>query len=467
MNNIQKPVILFSAFWFISGCAVGPNYKKPVVNTPPTYRGLTPEEAARSDVKSIADEKWWEVFHDEELQKLIRTALQQNYDVRLAATRILQAQAVLGITRADQFPTISGAAQAVNIRTSQQQLLPAIDTSTNRVQLDLAWELDFWGKFRRATEAARANLVATEWARREVITELIQNLTSAYFTLHALDLQLEISRRTLASRKDSLRLTELLAQGGSTSLLDVRQAEQLVFTASSEIPSLEQQIEQQENFISTLLGNNPAPVPRGRTLTEQERPPTVPAGLPSSLLERRPDIRAAEEQLIAANAEIGVAKAAYFPQISLTGSSGYQSSALSNLFSGPAGFWNFGATLAQPIFTAGKLRSNVRLTEAQRQQALLFYEQTIQGAFRDVSDALIAYRKTQEFRVQQQLLADSAQDATRLSHMRYSGGVASYLEVLTNDTNYFTAELGLAQAQLNELLALSQLYKALGGGWEQ
>ena len=467
MNNIQKPVILFSAFWFISGCAVGPNYKKPVVNTPPTYRGLTPEEAARSDVKSIADEKWWEVFHDEELQKLIRTALQQNYDVRLAATRILQAQAVLGITRADQFPTISGAAQAVSIRTSQQQLLPAIDTSTNRVQLDLAWELDFWGKFRRATEAARANLVATEWARREVITELIQNLTSAYFTLHALDLQLEISRRTLASRKDSLRLTELLAQGGSTSLLDVRQAEQLVFTASSEIPSLEQQIEQQENFISTLLGNNPAPVPRGRTLTEQERPPTVPAGLPSSLLERRPDIRAAEEQLIAANAEIGVAKAAYFPQISLTGSSGYQSSALSNLFSGPAGFWNFGATLAQPIFTAGKLRSNVRLTEAQRQQALLFYEQTIQGAFRDVSDALIAYRKTQEFRVQQQLLADSAQDATRLSHMRYSGGVASYLEVLTNDTNYFTAELGLAQAQLNELLALSQLYKALGGGWEQ
>jgi outer membrane protein, multidrug efflux system len=467
MNNIRASVAVFLALWFICGCAVGPNYKKPVVNTPPTYRGLTPEEAARNDVKSIADERWWEVFHDEELQKLIRTALQQNYDVRLAATRILQAQAALGITRADQFPTVSAQAQALNIRTSQQQLLPAVDTSTNRVQLDLAWELDFWGKFRRATEAARANLVASEWARREVITELIQNLTSAYFTLRALDLQLEISRRTLASRKDSLRLTELLAQGGSTSLLDVRQAEQLVFTASSEIPSLEQQIEQQENSISILLGNNPAPVPRGRTLTEQERPPEVPAGLPSSLLERRPDIREAEEQLIAANAEIGVAKAAYFPQISLTGSSGYQSSALTNLFSSPAGFWNFGATLAQPIFTAGKLRSGVRLAEAQQQQALLFYQQTIQGAFRDVSNALIAYRKTREFREQQQLLADSAQDATRLSHMRYNGGVASYLEVLTNDTNYFTAELGLAQAQLNELLALSQLYKALGGGWEQ
>jgi multidrug efflux system outer membrane protein len=467
MNSIRMPVILFSALWLMSGCAVGPKYKKPVVNTPPTYRGLTPEEVAKSNVKSIADEKWWEVFKDEQLQQLIRTALQQNYDVRLAATRILEAQAVLGITRADQFPRVRGQGLAANIRTSQQQLVPAIDTSTNRLELDLDWELDFWGKFRRATEAARANLVATEWARREVITELIQNLTSAYFRLRALDLQLEISRRTLASRQDSLRLTQLLAQGGSTSMLDVRQAEQLVFTAASEIPSLEQQIEQQENFISILLGNNPGPVPRGRKLTEQERPPDVPAGLPSSLLERRPDIRQSEEQLIAANAEIGVARAAYFPQISLTGSSGYQSSALSNLFSGPAGFWNFGATLAQPIFTAGKLRSNVRLAEAQQQQALLSYQQTIQGAFRDVSDALIAYRKTREFREQQQLLADSAQDATRLSHMRYSGGVASYLEVLTNDTNYFTAELGLAVAQLNELLALSQLYKALGGGWEQ
>lgn len=467
MNNIRTRVIVFLALWFICGCAVGPNYKKPVVNTPPTYRGLTPEEAAKNDVKSIADEKWWEVFKDEQLQQLIRTALQQNYDVRLAATRILQAQALLGITRADQFPTVTGEGLAANIRTSQQKLLPALDTSANRVGLDLDWELDFWGKFRRATEAARANLVATEWARREVITELIQSLTSAYFQLRTLDLQLEISRRTLASRQDSLRLTQLLAQGGSTSMLDVRQAEQLVFTAASEIPSLEQQIEQQENFISILLGNNPGPVPRGRKLTEQERRPEVPAGLPSSLLERRPDIRQSEEQLIAFNAEIGVAKAAYFPQISLTGSSGYQSSALSNLFSGPAGFWNFGATLAQPIFTAGKLRSNVRLAEAQQQQALLSYQQTIQGAFRDVSDALIAYRKTREFREQQQLLADSAQDATRLSHMRYSGGVASYLEVLTNDTNYFAAELGLAQAQLNELLALSQLYKALGGGWEQ
>jgi outer membrane protein, multidrug efflux system len=295
---------------------------------------------------------------------------------------------------------------------------------------------------------------------------LVANVASAYFQLRALDLQLEISQRTLASRRDSLRLTNLLAQGGSTSMLDVRQAEQLVFTAASEVPSLEQQIEREENFISTLLGNNPAPVPRGRKLTEQEHPPTVPAGLPSSLLERRPDIRQAEEQLISANAEIGVARAAYFPQISLTATAGFQSSALTSLFGGPAGLWNFGGALVQPIFTAGKLRSNVHLTEAQQQQFLLRYQQTIQGAFREVSDSLVAYRKTQEFRLQQELLVASAQDASRLSHMRYSGGVASYLEVLTNETNYFSAELGLAQAQLNELLALVEVYKALGGGWE-
>jgi multidrug efflux system outer membrane protein len=452
---------------FACGCAVGPNYRKPAVNVPPSYRGVTPEEAAKGEARSLADEKWWEVFQDEQLKELVKTALQQNYNVRIAATRILQAQAQLGITRADQFPTIAGDAGATNERNARSKFLPAFETSANRVGGSLAWDLDFWGRYRRATEAARADLVASEWARREVITSLIANVTGAYFQLRALDLQLEISQRTLASRRDSLRLTSLLAQGGSTSMLDVRQAEQLVFTAASEVPSLEQQIEQEENFISTLLGNNPAPIPRGRKLTEQEHPPTVPAGIPSSLLERRPDIRQAEEQLISANAQIGIARAAYFPQISLTATAGYQSSALTGLFSGPAGLWSFGGALVQPIFTAGKLRSNVRLTQAQQQEFLLRYQQTIQGAFREVSDSLVAYRRTQEFRRQQELLVASAQDATRLSHMRYSGGVASYLEVLTNDTNYFSAELGGVQAQLNELLALVELYKTLGGGWEQ
>ena len=467
MTKRKKSAPLLLLMSLTCGCAVGPNYKKPTVNTPTVYRGLTPEETAKGDTTSFAEQKWWDVFQDEQLKELIKTALQQNYDLRRAAARILQARAGLGITRADQFPTIAADASALNQRTAQQKFIPAIETNTNRLGLDLNWELDFWGKFRRATEAARANLVATEWGRQEIASELVANVASAYFTLRALDLQLEITRRTLASRQDSLRLTRVLAEGGSTSLLDVRQAEQLVFTAGSEIPSLEQQIEQQENFISILLGNNPASVPRGRSLTDQPHVPTVPAGLTSSLLQRRPDIRQAEELLIAANAQIGVARSQYFPQIVLTANAGYQSSALTALFTGPAGFWTFGSTLAQPIFTAGRLRSNVRLAEAQEQEALLFYKETIQGAFRDVSDGLIAYRKTQEFREQQQLLVNSAQDAARLSHMRYSGGVASYLEVLTNETNYFSAELSLVQSQLNELLALVQLYKGLGGGWEQ
>ena len=464
---MRAPICVLLIALFVSGCAVGPNYKKPTIDTPTVYRGLIPEQAAANDPKSLADEKWWEVFQDDELKELIKTALQENYDLRRAAARVLQAQAFLGITRADQLPTISADASAINLRNSRQGIFPAIDTNTNRVGLGFNWELDFWGKFRRATESARANLVASEWAREEVITQLVANVAGAYFQLRALDLQLDISQRTLASRRDSLRLTNLLAQGGATSMLDVRQAEQLVFTASSEIPALEQQIEQEENFISILLGRNPGPVVRGKQLTEQQHPPVVPAGLPSALLERRPDIRQAEQQLIAANAQIGVAKAQYFPQIALTASSGYQSSALSNLFTNPAGFWTFGSTLAQPIFTGGRLRSNVRLAEAQQQESLLFYKETIQGAFRDVSDSLIAYRKTQEFREQQKQLVDSAQDATRLSHLRYTGGATSYLEVLTNDTNYFTAELGLVQAQLNEMLSLVQLYRGLGGGWQQ
>jgi len=467
MRNRKNTLIVGLLLIWCTGCAVGPNYKKPAVNTPTVYRGLTPEEAAKSDPTSLGDEKWWDVFQDDQLKELIKIALQQNYDVRRAAARILEAQAVLGITRADQLPTISGQAAATNQRNARGKVFPPFDTNTNQVGLAFNWELDFWGKFRRATEAARANLAATEWAKREIITELISNLAGGYFRLCALDSQLEISRRTLASRQDSLRLTQMLANGGSTSMLDVRQAEQLVFTAGSQIPALEQEIEQQENFISILMGNNPGPVARGKELTEQAHAPVLPAGLPSSLLERRPDIVQAEQQLIAANAQIGVARSLYFPQISLTGAAGYESSALTSLFTGPAGFWTFGSNLAQPIFTGGRLKSNVRLAEAQHQEALLFYQETIQGAFRDVSDALIAYRKTQEFSAQQQQLTNSAQDATRLSQLRYKGGATSYLEVLTNDTNYFSAELNLVQAQQNELLAMVQLYKSLGGGWAQ
>src|SRR6202166_718634 len=451
-----------------AGCAVGPNYKRPSADVPGVYRGSMPQEAARPAAsQSCGDQKWWEVFEDKQLQELIHTALQQNYDVRIAATRILEAQAQLGITRADQLPTINGEALAVNERNPKTKVFRQYETSANQLDLSLAWELDFWGKYRRATESARATLLATEWAREAVVSTLVSDVATAYFQLRSLDLQLEISQRTLISRQNSLQLTQKLANGGATSMLDVRQAEQLVSTAAETIPDLERQIEQQENFLSTLLGNNPGPIARGMKLTEQPHPPDVPAGLPSSLLERRPDIRESEAQLIAANAQIGVAKAAYFPQISLTATAGYQSSALTGLFAGPAGLWSFGGSLVQPIFTGGRIRSNVRLTEARKQELVLAYQQTIQQAFRGVSDSLVEYHKDREFREYQQQLAFSAQDAAQLSEMRYRGGAASYLEVLTNETNYFSAELGLAQAQSNELIALVRIYRNLGGGWQQ
>ena len=464
---MRRLIALSLIMLLASGCAVGPNYKRPSVTVPGTYRGAIPQEATQPAAESIGDQKWWEVFQDPQLQDLIHTALQQNYDVRIAATRILQAQAQVGITRADQLPTISGGVEAVNQRSARSKFFPAFETSSNQVDLSLAWELDFWGKYRRANESARANLLATQWARQAVISTLISDVAAAYFQLRELDLELEISRRTLASRRDSLQLTQTLASGGATSMLDVRQAEQLVFTAAETIPDLERRIEQQENFLSILLGNNPGPITRGTKLTEQPHAPEIPAGLPSSLLERRPDIRQAEAQLIAANAQIGVAKAAYFPQITLTASGGYQSSALTSLFTGPAGLWNFGGSLVQPIFTGGRIRSNVKFTEARQQEAALIYQQTIQQAFRGVSDALVEYRKDREFREQQEQLTFSAQDAARLSETRYRGGATSYLEVLTNETNYFDAELGLAQAQLNELVALVRIYRNLGGGWQE
>ncbi len=463
---LQRHWLISITLLICTGCAVGPKYKRPTVTVPEGYRGLAPA-AGQQTSASLADEKWWTVFQDPQLQQLIRTALVQNYDVRIAATRILQAQAILGITRADQYPTITGGASTTNTRAQRTKVLPEFESSANEVNLSLVWELDFWGKFRRATEAARASLLATEWGKRAVISSLVSNVATAYFQLRELDLELEISKRTLDSRKQSLNLVEIRARGGVTALIDVRQSEQLVYTAAGSIPDLERRIEQQENFLSVLLGNNPGPITRGKSLVENPVLPTVPAGLPSSLLEKRPDIQATEQQLVAANARIGVAKAAYFPQITLTAIAGYQSPALTDLFTGPAGFWNFGGQLLQPIFTGGRIRSNVRLTEAQQQEAVLFYQSTIQQAFREVSDSLIAYRKDQEFRQQQELLAVAAEDTVRLANVRYSGGVSSYLEVLDSDTRYFDAQLALAQAQLNERLALVQLYNALGGGWEQ
>ncbi len=450
----------------LAGCAVGPKYKSPVVDAPPSYRGLTPEQAARNDTASIGDEKWWALFQDKVLQELIRTALQKNYDVRIAASRVLQAQAQVGITRADQFPSLSAGGNITSEASPTIGPIPSYQVTLGQVSASASWIPDFWGRYRRATEAARAQLLASRWAQQAVTSTLVAGVASSYFQIRALDLQLEIAQRTLASRKQSLELTQTLEQHGFDNLLDVRQAEQLVHTAAAQVPDLERQIEQQENNLSILLGNNPGAIPRGLRLTEQPHSPEVPAGLPSALLERRPDIRQAEANLIAANARIGVAKAAYFPQISLTGTAGYESAALSSLFTGPAGAWEMVGTLTQPIFEGGRLKSNVRLAEAQHQESLLTYQQTIQAAFRDVSNALVGYRKNREFRLEEEALTASAQDAARLSEIRFGNGTTDYLEVLTNETNYFSDQLTLVQAELNELQSLVQLYQALGGGWQ-
>jgi len=449
-----------------AGCAVGPNYKKPTVPAPPEYRGLSADQAGKSDATSFGDQKWWDAFPDDTLRGLIQTTLKQNFDVRIAAARIMQARAQLGITRADQYPAVTAGVSTVNERIAQSTRLPSIETSATQLSISMIWELDFWGRYRRATESARASLLAQEWAQRQVISSLVSDVASAYFQLRELDLELEISRQTLASRKDSLRLTQLLADHGATSLLDVRQAEQLVASAAANIPDLEQRIEQQENFISILLGQNPQSIARGKKLVEQSHAPEVPAGLPSSLLERRPDIREAEQELIAANAQIGVAKAVYFPQIALTGTGGYQSSALTGLFTGPAGLWSFGGSVVQPVFEGRRIRNRVKFAEVRTQEATLVYQRTVQQAFRDVSDALIAYRKSQEFRAQLERVTDAASEAKNLSNMRYKGGAASYLEVLDSDTRYFAAQLSLAQAQLRELQSLVQIYRSLGGGWQ-
>ena len=440
----------------LAGCTVGPNYHRPAVDIPPAYRNTEQAGAA-----SIADEKWWTVFQDPELQKLIRKALQQNYDVRIAASRILQAQDQVGIARSQQLPSVSAGAGYTG------EKIPGFAFVAAELEGIFSWNIDFWGEYRRATEAARANQLASEWNRKLVLNTVVADVASDYFTLRELDLELEIARRTLGSRQESLQLTQTLERGGAAGLLDVRQAEQLVETAAETIPETERQISLQEDLISTLLGDDPHAIARGLGITEQPLPAEIPAGLPSELIERRPDIRAAEAQLMAANANIGVARAQFFPSLPLTGGGGLESTRLAGLFTGAANAWSFTAQAAQPIFTGGRLRSNLHLAQAQQQQALLAYQQTIQQAFRQVSDALISYDKFREFRAHQEKLTAAAEGAAGLSEMRYRGGAASYLEVLTNETNYFTAQLDLARARLNERLSLVQIYDALGGGWQQ
>ena len=461
----MKKFLLLTIAVLLAGCAVGPNYKRPTVNVPTDYRDSMAAQTASAS--SLGNENWWQVYQDPVLARLIHTAIQQNYDVRIAATRVLEAQAQLGITRANQFPSASvGAGVSSQQNAKVSNLFPAYQVNEGQLNLSVIWNLDFWGKYRRQTEEARAQLLATKWGQQAVISSLVANVATAYFQLRALDSELEIAKRTLGSRQQSLQLTHVLATHGSATDLDVSQSEQLVYAASETIPDLERQIRQQENQLSILLGQNPGAIPRGRPLTEQPVPEGVPAGLPSELLERRPDVREAEANMMAANAQIGVAKAAFFPSISLTGTGGLESNALNRFLSAPSQTWNAGLNISQPVFEGGRLRSGLRLSRAQYQEAVLTYQQTAQNALEQVSNALIATQKDREFRKQQEMLTAAAQHTDQLSQVLYQNGGASYLQVLTAETNYFSAELNLVQAQLNERLAVVQLYQSLGGGWQ-
>jgi outer membrane protein, multidrug efflux system len=444
-----------------AGCTVGPNYRRPSVPVPPTFRDLGPLKGAEQTA-SFADLPWWEIFKDPILQSLIRTALEKNYDVRFAAEQVAAARAQLGITRANQFPQIS----AGGSYSGGKSLSTQINANLLAFTADVNYQLDLFGGLRRATEAARAALLSTEEARRTVVITLVSDIAADYFQLLALDLQLEVSRDTVRTQENSVRLTRLRVENGVATKVDMLQAQQVLDSASAQIPNLQRQIGRFEDAINSLLGNYPAAMPRGRLLTEQYLPPEVPTGLTSALLERRPDIRGAEKTLMSYNARIGVARAAFFPQISLTGALG-RSAEFTTLMNSQAGLWTYGASLAQAIFTGGALVSNLRLADSQERQALLSYMQTIQKAFGDVSDALIDYQKYHEVRVREEEYVRDLEESVRLATMRYKGGITTYLEVLDSQRSLFIQQLALAQARGNEYQSLVALYKALGGGWRQ
>jgi len=467
-----------------AGCLVGPNYNRPAVTTPPAYRGIEAPDTAASGATPLGAQKWNTVFTDPVLQSLIEEALRNNFDVRVAADRVLEQQAQVGITRAAQFPTVTGGGSfdAVGLPGNLLKSLSngnnnnsnssggnksssSSNTEVGGLTASVAFNLDFWGLYRRQTEAARAQLRATEWARQATFSTLVEDVATAYYELRTLDAELEITKQTLSARQQSLDLTRKLDEGGAGTLADVRQAEQLAFTAEAQIPDLERQIAQQENSLSILLGRPPGPIARGEAIADLPHPANVPVGLPSDLLERRPDIRRAEELLVQANANIGAARAQYFPQLALSATGGSASDRLLSILASGNLYYYATATLTQTIFDGGKIRGNYRLAQAQHKELLDTYQQTILGALRDVSNALSAYTKTREYREKQERETASASDAVRLARMRFEAGATSFLEVLTNDANLYSSQLTLKGAQQQEAVALVQLYNALGGGW--
>jgi outer membrane protein, multidrug efflux system len=450
------------------GCTVGPNYSRPQVPAAPAFRGADNADVSSADAGSLGDQNWAEVFREPELQALIRTALADNYDVRIAAQRVLEQQAQVKIARSQEFPTLSvgGSGIGAEVPDSLSKTVGSSSIYAGSFNLSAAWTPDFWGLYRRQTEAARAQLLAQVWAQRAVRMTLVEEVATAYIQLRAFDRQLEIAKQTLQTREQSVDLTRRLTDGGSAPLSDLREAEELEYTASSQIPQLEQQIQQQENALRLLLGETPGSIAHTDESALTPPPQNLPLGLPSRLLERRPDILEAEQQLIAANAQIGVARAQFFPQLSISASGGVGGDAWSNLFD-PSSHTVYGiGSLVQPIFEGGKLRGQLQLSEHEKKELILNYQKTILGSFRDVSNALIALNKERATREQQTLLVASAQDATRLARLRYEGGATSYLEVLTTDSDLFSAQLNLVNAQEGEALSLVQLYGALGGGWQ-
>jgi multidrug efflux system outer membrane protein len=447
----------------LAGCKVGPNYQRPTLDVPGQYRGTAPALPQQAPATPFAEMKWPDVYKDEVLQQLIKEALTNNYDIRIAASVIMQAQANLGITRANQFPSLAGSFAIQNERNSAYPGAPTFDTAG----LSLSYIVDFWGQYRRATEAARAALLSTQFAQNVVRITLIDSIAAAYFQLRAFDAQLDISQQTAAADREIMRINTIGFKGGEYAITDVYQAQLLVQTAEAQIITLQQSIEQTENQLSILLGRNPGSIVRGLKLVDQPHLPEVPAGLPSALLERRPDVQQAEQALVAANANVGVAKANFFPQLSLTGAFGAQSTALSSFLQGPATFWAVGGGVVQPLFEGGRITSGYKLAWAQRDQAELFYKQTVQQAFADVSNSLVGYRQSRLYRIKLQEQTATYQETARLANVRFMGGYTSFLEVLYTEQQYFTSDLNLTQAWYAEMQYYAQLYQALGGGWQQ
>lgn len=459
---MRRLIVIASAI-LITGCMVGPDYRRPAVDTPESFR------YEDEDAHDTADTNWWKEFDDAVLDSLIHEALANNKNVKIAAANIEQAAGVLMQTRAPLFPQVTYDGSAARERLSRLNATPVPSTVPNpQTSLELlagaTWEIDLWGRIRRLSEAAQANLFSTREARRGVILSLVASVSSSYIQLRGLDDQLEIAQRTLATYGESVKLFELQFAHGQVSQMTVEQARSQYETAAATIPQIESQVAQTEHALCILLARKPGPIERGKSIS-QVAAPTVPAGLPSELLERRPDLAQAEQDLIAANAQIGAAKALYFPTISLTAALGVQSAELSDLFKGPARVWSYAGSFTGPIFTAGSIRGQVKQAESLQKAALQSYENAILTAFSDVENALVSYRKLCEQQKAEERLVTSLREYERLAWLQYNGGYTPYLTVLDAQSQLFQAELNFSQARTSVLAALINIYKAMGGGW--